>query len=90
MTPPPNEDFKPKQSKHMPKSIQNLKGDGDLWVERFLFDKLGRKRVLFQSVLTDDCHWDEPPTGASRIVFASDLHKYPCLEKYRSSAPAPP
>ena len=87
--PPPKDNFQPKQSKHMPKDVQNLKGDGDQWVERFVYDNKGRKRAFFQSVKTDECHWDEPPTGASRLIFASELHKYPSLAKYRSAS-APP
>lgn len=84
---PPKDNFQPRQSAHMPKSVQNLKGDGDLWVERFVYDNKGRKRAFFQSVKTDECHWDEPPSGASRLVLTSDLYKYPALEKYRSTPP---
>jgi len=58
-----NKSYTPKKSNRMPREIQNLKGDGDLWVERIVHDDQGHKRSFFQSVRTDLCKWDEPPTG---------------------------
>jgi len=58
------DNYTPKKSSSMPKQFQNLKGDGDLWIERLAYDGQGYyKRSFFQSVRSDHCEWDEPPTG---------------------------
>eukprot|EP00545_Synedropsis_sp_CCMP1620_P004605 CAMPEP_0119025280 /NCGR_PEP_ID=MMETSP1176-20130426/33450_1 /TAXON_ID=265551 /ORGANISM="Synedropsis recta cf, Strain CCMP1620" /LENGTH=92 /DNA_ID=CAMNT_0006980781 /DNA_START=190 /DNA_END=468 /DNA_ORIENTATION=+ len=84
---PKTNDYQPKQSKHLPKVLKEVPGDGDMWVERVVYDDKGRKRSFFQSVKTDHCVWDEPPSGASRLVLATDVPKYPFLQKYRSAPP---
>ena len=45
-------------------------GDGDIWVEkRFQSSKSGKERIFFCSTNTGRKVRDEPPTGASKIVY---------------------
>lgn len=79
--------YQPKQNRRIPKSLQNLEGDGDIWLERCVYDDRGRKRSFFQSVKYDRCVWDEPPSGAANLVLADDVEKLPHFQKYRSAPP---
>lgn len=61
-----------KQSKSIRKSKMKMKiiGDNDIWEERTLVNtKTGRQRSFFYSVNTGFRLKDEPPTGASQIVY---------------------
>jgi hypothetical protein len=86
MAPKTNE-YQPKQAKRLPKNLKEMEGDGDLWIERCVYDDQGRKRSFYQAVKSEKCVWDEPPSGASRIILATDVSKYPFLKKYRSAPP---
>jgi len=63
--------FIPQKSRKKP-STKLQKGDGDTWIEKVIFNKkLGEKRSFFRSEMTRLCRWDEPPSGASKIIFRS-------------------
>lgn len=79
--------YQPKQNQKIASNLQNLKGDGDIWLERFAYDDEGTKRSFFQSVKKNVCVWDEPPSGASNIVLAEDVAKMPHFKNYRSVPP---
>ena len=54
------------------------KGDGDTWIEVPITmptrrNKQKHTRSLFYSVKTQAGVWDEPPTGASKIIFREDI-----------------
>jgi hypothetical protein len=52
MTPNKIDSYNPKKCTKISKKLQNLKGDGELWVERIVYDKkTGAARSFFQSVL---------------------------------------
>ena len=49
-------------------------GDGDVWVEKlFRSKKSGKLRIYFVSMATGRRSRDEPPTGASRVIYAEDM-----------------
>jgi hypothetical protein len=53
--------------------ILNGNGDGDTWVEELcIHDKTGVKRLLFVSQRTGVIT-DEPPTGASKVIYADEM-----------------
>jgi len=59
-----------RQSKLMKKSSMKIKDDGDTWEERILVNtKNGKKRSFFYSINTGFRVKDEPPTGASLIIY---------------------
>ena len=64
--------------------IQCKPHDGDVWVEfMVLLDKEKKiRRSFFQSQNTHKCTWDEPPSGASELVFQP--HRYPRFIKVKS------
>lgn len=39
-------------------------------------------KSYFRSVRTDDCVWNEVPTGASFVVFHDELDLYPFLKDF--------
>jgi len=48
----------------------NIEGDGDVWVETILQHSItGNKRIYFVSNKTGKRSRDEPPTGASQVVY---------------------
>ena len=60
-----------KQSSAMKKSFfQHIKQDGDIWLETvFRNRKTDKKRIYFVSQKTGIRSRDEPPTGASSVVY---------------------
>ena len=61
-----------KPSKLMARSnfILPILGDGDVWVETIYRHKeTGEHRVFFCSLKTGRKLYDEPPTGASKVVY---------------------
>ncbi len=62
-----------KQS-HKVRSDKRLAGgDGDIWVEKLCQStKTGRFATYFESTNTGKKHKNEPPTGASTVVFLKD------------------
>jgi len=49
-------------------------GDGDIWVEKiFISKRTAKRRTFFVSVATGRRVRDEPPTGASKVLYADDL-----------------
>mmetsp|Transcript_26730 Transcript_26730/g.32416 ORF Transcript_26730/g.32416 Transcript_26730/m.32416 type:complete len:110 (-) Transcript_26730:1146-1475(-) len=62
--------YMPRKSKRVP-SRKYVPHDGDTWTEKIVYhEKLGRMRSYFKSEMTGRCVWDEPPSGASRVVLA--------------------
>ena len=53
------------------KNNTNLKGDDDVWVEKIYYSKHDRKQEIrvFVSKKTGNKVRDEPPTGASRVIY---------------------
>mmetsp|Transcript_30982 Transcript_30982/g.46191 ORF Transcript_30982/g.46191 Transcript_30982/m.46191 type:complete len:85 (+) Transcript_30982:767-1021(+) len=65
--------FVPKKSKkHVAKVLKPA--DDDTWVEHIVIidEKSKKLRSYFKSEKTNKCIWDEPPTGASKIILASE------------------
>lgn len=49
-------------------------GDGDIWVEKiFVSKRTGKRRTFFVSVATGRRVRDEPPTGASKVLYTEDI-----------------
>lgn len=60
-----------KPSKRMKKALNKVSGDNDVWVEKILRNKkTGKQRSFFYSVKTGERQPDEPPTGASTVIFS--------------------
>jgi len=74
--------YKPPRNNVHTHEYLSLDGDGDVWVERRAKIKDGKHRSFFRSVRTNDCVWDEPPTGASFTVFLNELDMYPFLREF--------
>jgi len=56
-------------------------GDGDIWVEKIVVSKRsGKKRTFFVSVATGRRVRDEPPTGASKVLYKDDLQELRRIE----------
>ena len=49
-------------------------GDGDTWTEHVVIvNKETRElRSYFKSKKTEKCVWDEPPSGAKKVILATD------------------
>jgi len=48
--------------------------DGDIWVEKiFQSKKTGKRRIYFCSSKTGRKVRDEPPTGASKVIYRDTL-----------------
>ncbi len=57
-------------SKRMSKANNRVYGDNDVWVEKILVNKKTRKeRSFFYSIKTGERKADEPPTGASKVIY---------------------
>lgn len=62
-------------------NVDSSKGDGDIWVEKiFMSKRTGKRRIFFVSVATGRRVRDEPPTGASQIVYQDDLKEMRKIE----------
>ena len=49
---------------------QEIQGDDDIWIEKIGNSRrTGNKRSYFKSKSTGQLVWDEPPSGASKIVL---------------------
>ena len=72
-----------KPSKTMMRSNLNVSGDGDgdIWVEKiFVSRRSGKQRTFFVSVATGRRVRDEPPTGASKVLYQDDLQELRRIE----------
>jgi len=72
-----------KPSKTMMRSNLDVPGDGDgdIWVEKIVVSKRsGKKRTFFVSVATGRRVRDEPPTGASKVLYKDDLQELRRIE----------
>jgi hypothetical protein len=72
-----------KQSKIIKRSNLDISGhgDGDIWVERiFVSKRTGKRKTFFVSVATGRKVRDEPPTGASKVLYQDDLQELRRLE----------
>ena len=69
---PPNREvtYSPKKSRRA--SIFALKADGDIWIEHAMLVEGKGLRSYFESKKTGKCVWDEPPSGASKVVLMSE------------------
>jgi len=70
--------FQPRKSRRISPKSANVDGDNFTWVEILVVShKKGsnKSRSLFYSIQTRHAFWDEPPTGASEVVFLGDLEK---------------
>ena len=72
-----------KPSKTMKRSNLDVSGDGDgdIWVEKiFVSRRSGKQRIFFVSVATGRRVRDEPPTGASKVLYQDDLQELRKIE----------
>ena len=71
------EGFVPKPSKKV--NLFEHDGDGDIWKEAVtkVKQKNGKSkyRSYFYSCNTHERYWDEPPSGASTVIYANDVVK---------------
>ena len=74
------DDFIPKPSARTRDVEEFWKNDGDTWVEmKVVTGRVKRStkeriyRSLFLSVNLKIAYWDEPPTGASRVIRLQDM-----------------
>mmetsp|Transcript_8112 Transcript_8112/g.12038 ORF Transcript_8112/g.12038 Transcript_8112/m.12038 type:complete len:123 (-) Transcript_8112:1715-2083(-) len=77
-------EFEPKQSKNVSDSSEG--GDGDTWIEAItqVRENGNQFRSYFYSKKTQERVWDEPPSGASNVVFADDI-MHSMLEEMKTS-----
>ena len=76
-----NEPYLPKRSHKIKKDFRSIKGDGDIWMEKTASDVYGNTRTFFECVESGVRNWDEPPTGASRVLYAKDKHKHAWIDE---------
>jgi hypothetical protein len=74
--------FEPKRDRRMEKVMGKIESDKDIWVERFYFNKKGRRVYYFRSFRTKRCVLWEPPTGSGTIVYLHELDNYPYLREF--------
>ncbi len=56
------------------KRLRTVDSDNDIWIEKiYMSKKTGKKRIYFVSVRTGERVRDEPPSGASQVLYAADL-----------------
>eukprot|EP00551_Chaetoceros_affinis_P017697 CAMPEP_0203735436 /NCGR_PEP_ID=MMETSP0092-20131115/32278_1 /ASSEMBLY_ACC=CAM_ASM_001090 /TAXON_ID=426623 /ORGANISM="Chaetoceros affinis, Strain CCMP159" /LENGTH=363 /DNA_ID=CAMNT_0050619979 /DNA_START=166 /DNA_END=1257 /DNA_ORIENTATION=+ len=56
------------------KKLRKVGSDNDIWIEKiYMSKKTGKKRIYFVSVRTGERVRDEPPSGASQVLYAADL-----------------
>jgi len=70
--------FQPRKSRRISPKNANIAGDNSVWMEILVVSsKKGsnKSRSLFYSIQTRHAFWDEPPTGASEVVFLGDQEK---------------
>lgn len=81
-----------KQSKRVlrSKKLQQITSDGDVWYERRMKNKkTGKKKSWFVSANTGEHVKDEPPSGASCVVYADDYTNYHQTEEHKSESISP-
>lgn len=65
-------------------------GDGDVWYEKiFVSKRTGKKRIFFVSLATGKKKSDEPPTGASKVLYLEDLEDMEEMNLPIPSIPSP-
>lgn len=71
------DDFVPQPSKRTRRIKKFWKQDGDTWIEVKVFTGRVKKRTkepvfrsLFYSVKLKIAYWDEPPTGATTVIWS--------------------
>ena len=61
-------------SKRMRRSNSVVRGDNDVWVEKILVNKrTGNSKSFFYSLKTGIRKSEEPPTGASKVIYCNDV-----------------
>jgi hypothetical protein len=66
-------------------------GDGDIWYEKiFVSIRTGKRRTFFVSLATGRKKSDEPPTGASKVLYLEDLEDMKEMNLPVPSLPLPP
>lgn len=80
-----------KASKKMDRAGGNVpspSGDGDIWVEKiFRHRETGETSVFFVSKLTGQRVKQEPPSGASRVMYLRQSYKKKTEKKYSTKIP---
>jgi len=80
-----------KASKKMDKAggvVPSPSGDGDIWVEKiFRHRETGETHVFFVSNLTGRRAKQEPPSGASRVMYLRQSYKKKTEKKYSIQTP---
>ena len=82
--------FNPRRSKRLT-NMTSTKGDGDTWIECRIVNIKDRKseknktRSLFYSVETQKGWWDEPPSGASNVIYIGQGKGLEVVRKNSSS-----
>ncbi|KAL7511024.1 hypothetical protein ACHAXN_007932 [Cyclotella atomus] len=67
------ESFAPRRSRRL--ATKTPQGDGDTWIECRVMNikdkknKKNKSRSLFYSIETQRGWWDEPPSGASNVIY---------------------
>ena len=76
------DDYNPKPCVWTRRIKEFWQRDGDTWIEITVFTgRVNRRtkelvyRSLFYSVNLKIAYWDEPPTGATTIIWANGLHE---------------
>lgn len=50
-------------------------GDKDVWLERVFRNREGETKIVFVSKLTGKAVEQEPPTGASRVIYLKESYR---------------
>lgn len=82
------EDSRAKASKKMTKAgspVKSSEGDGEVWAEKIFRNKKGETQIFFVSKHTGEKVKDEPPTGASRVLYLRESYK----SRNEVTAPSP-
>ena len=66
--------FNPRQARRF--NFDHIKPDDDTWREKVVMidneTSTAEMRSYFKSKITGHCVWDEPPTGATRIIYIDE------------------
>ena len=68
--------FSPKKSSRISRSCPVAIADFDTWIEIIVTNTSSGNRSLFYSVNSHQAKWDEPPSGASKVVYKSDMDEF--------------
>lgn len=68
--------FSPKKSSRISRSCPVAIADFDTWIEIIVTNTSSGNRSLFYSVNSHQAKWDEPPSGASKVVYKSDVDEF--------------